>query len=656
MDDNKIEDAIRKVFPPSYDVPAEDDAVIIWVDEGDGVQATIYNMGPKRKMAKIIYYNALGGEEAKPLLLVRGRFAISSVVKMGLEYGVKLKLDRQSFNLTAGAAVQLFRNEFFLKPDQAQKLMQVISAYINAYVEKGNVENLSISPVGVDDGKINVDFGGLDNKNILSSILQYVPFSTHPDAFVGLFGWSVLAPLHFALKNISESIIQPPLMLFQGSPKGGKSSIANLFLGRGFSMPKNKFYLGAERVRTTATLNVHLNESNLPALIDDVKVSWIVKNKDNFKSYVQTGIFADRGKPNAIEINEFRGLRSFVMTSNDHYGGDVDQATANRMLIFDFNIYNVEREDKKKFSDFFASLPKGFLISLIKELFSGKNIDEIYHDIEIFDSPEEWVNYGIRLINSLCSAYNLSQFFYIKSKNAFDYSSNAFEVFQAYLSEWDRLEASLKNRSILGEGIQLQTYRSKIETEFKIEEEKGRIFLYFTPSSFKTLEMMQGLKLPYESATDFISNVQSTDRLRVEHNGMLKSVRLSGYPRHCFVLSIPNDDAGTQAAFSDTPIMPPTPPHLTPPAENSKKMGTHYYMVARNWPDYDVDFFMGSQFILESRRVIFKGDTTSIAYVLCHLLIPEKIEAAPAGWAHFLSDSEEISQKAYEMLSKGAKI
>ena len=92
-------------------------------------------------------------------------------------------------------------------------------------------------------------------------------------------------------------------------------------------------------------------------------------------------------------------------------------------------------------------------------------------------------------------------------------------------------------------------------------------------------------------------------------------------------------------------------------SENSiipKSMKTHYYQVLKNFNKYDASFFIGSDILFGSSRMILKKDSSEILYVLLKLIIPDPLNKTPMAWSSFLLDSRELKSEAeYNALSRG---
>jgi len=371
--------------------------------------------------------------------------------------------------------------------------------------------------------------------------------SSHPNAFLSILGQSITEPFHNELKQRARTIIQPPPLIFSGRTKGGKTELASFFAGTGFNQRKDQYFFSHERIGTRFTFMAHMAETNLPAVLDDVPASFIYNNKEALKSYVQTGHFADRGRGDQT-LTEYKGARSFIITTNDDIIDDEDLALHERFIVERFTETNSAKMDRPGWIEFTNSMPEGFVLGFIKELFNRKNINDVLADVIGFQSPVEWVNYGLERINLLCEKYSIPKFPSYEVRKNESYSI-AMEVFQAFVAEDQRIRLSeQETQESDGDGgfrnVKRVRYRSPIEGEFSIEtkEENGtkRTFIYFTGGAFKTLVARQYLKTPYPNATTFLNNIDSReDGVRVENNGKQISKRFGDAILKVFSISAP---------------------------------------------------------------------------------------------------------------------
>ncbi len=89
----------------------------------------------------------------------------------------------------------------------------------------------------------------------------------------------------------------------------------------------------------------------------------------------------------------------------------------------------------------------------------------------------------------------------------------------------------------------------------------------------------------------------------------------------------------------------------TPRIPKNPKM--YCYQIMDHFDSYPDSYFDGSDIILDSYRPIYHKNSSNLSYILLKVLIPDNLSQQPGNWMKFLSDSQEISQKQFEVLSKG---
>lgn len=98
---------------------------------------------------------------------------------------------------------------------------------------------------------------------------------------------------------------------------------------------------------------------------------------------------------------------------------------------------------------------------------------------------------------------------------------------------------------------------------------------------------------------------------------------------------------------SENPPDPQKPPKIT---KNPKMC---YYKIMDHFDAYPDSYFDGSDIIMDSYRPIYHKNSANVSYILLKVLIPDNLSQQPGNWMKFLSDSQEISQKQFEVLSRG---
>ncbi|MEM0136507.1 MAG: hypothetical protein QXU18_14975, partial [Thermoplasmatales archaeon] len=454
--------------------------------------------------------------------------------------------------------ISFARQKFALTTPQVQLLRQVMDSLVLDEATKGNTEEYLSSPIVVIGGRVIVDYHTDNDLRVILKVLRdFYDHASHQQAYLATLAWALLTPIHAELKRQSKAGLLTPSIIMCGKTRGGKTSLGRLFLGHGFAQEQAKYFYPYNRTYTRFTLMKHLSETNLPAVFDDVPMSWIFLHKEDLKAYSGTNHWGDRGRGDQT-LAEYLGERSFLITINDDFRIDDDLALALRLIVLRFDERERQRMDLNAWLQFFNSLPEGFMFPLINAVLGGTDISKLVEQAERFEKVEDWVNYVLDLLNIQCSKYGIESFSVYESiKNDNSHLTNAIEIAQAFIAEYGRIKNSEED-TIQEDGdggrmpVKKVKYRSKIEGEFKIESRQQKIgdkmmwrkYIFFTGSAFKTLVMTQGLKSPFSNAANFLNNVSSDDNgVRVEFGGKLISKRLTdnGDPLKVYCVSIPEE-------------------------------------------------------------------------------------------------------------------
>ena len=459
--------------------------------------------------------------------------------------GVGLTLNGVEYNpLPLSDFYQLIRQELTLTNPLMQKLKEIINAWAEQAVADGKAVNYRSSPIYVDsEGIIHVDYPHVGD--IITKLRRFHDKATHPLAYRTVLAWALMAPLHDELKrnaNVSRRV-QTPQIMMTGKTQGGKTPLGDFYIGKGFKMSKDAYYYPYQTVRTTFTLMKHLSETNLPALFDDLPTDWLQLHADDLKAYMQTGRFGSRGKPNQT-MEDYRGRRSFIGMVNSSIRIDDDLAASMRIIILRFTEQNRRRKNLSEWNNLIDGVPDGFMYEIFRVMFEGQKIKDIAKDAEKFQTPADWVNYTIDKLNMLSCWFSIPEWPSFEEEDSVDEDSNAMEVAQAFLAEWERIQRNSDEyyNSQTDQNIKSVKYRSQIEGEFLIEWKGTRNYIWFTGPAFKTLIARQSLRLPYRNATDFLNNVKSSDDgVRVENEGRAKTKKISSEALWCYCISVPKE-------------------------------------------------------------------------------------------------------------------
>ena len=144
-----------------------------------------------------------------------------------------------------------------------------------------------------------------------------------------------------------------------------------------------------------------------------------------------------------------------------------------------------------------------------------------------------------------------------------------------------------------------------------------------------------------EPKTDEVKNEEKTDNDDTGDN-------LPGNPDSD--KSDENEAPKKEEDYEHKPENPHEPPKILKIVKNFQ---TCYYKITNHFDFYPDSYFDGSDIILDSYKPIYQKKSTSVSYILLKVLIPGKLSQQPVNWTKFLADSQEISQKQFEVLSKG---
>jgi len=499
------------------------------ISAADHTEGIIYN----REDGGIVYVHQVFSEDEgtkeKSTWLIHANLNIKGAVKTFNNLpGIVFTLAEESYMMSLDQTMTLLKRRYGLSSSAFQHTREILEHYVSDELKKGNVKETNQSDYHVSEEKITVDREGGEIREILRILREYHDVASHPAAFRGMMAWSLLAPLHYSLKIRSDEGIQAPIVILSGESKTGKTPLAYIFCGRGYDQPQKEYVYGFNRVKSLYTLTVHLSETNLPCVVDDVPMQWITENRDNLKTYMQMGIFADRGRPNVDEgLKEYLGVRSFVGTMNESFILDADKALSNRIIVYNFGDEELKRVNREAYRQLMKDLPKGFMFALAKAIFTEKDIATLMERVGAFSQARDWIEYGIDRINDLCRANGIREFpdGVKKSKPEESYVR---EVLDALISEYNRMQSFTTPQSSPFYGI------------LSVEEGNGRMKVEFTATAF--MRVAKSINVPFRTVSDMMNNItdQAGDFV-VMNSGKRYAVRFQGsvYPLKAYGISIP---------------------------------------------------------------------------------------------------------------------
>lgn len=457
-------------------------------------------------------------------------------------YGLHLELDNEKpMNLTIDDAITHITRHYSISPSMKQKMVLILRKYVRDNM--GSAEPVSLSDVVLSDGivKIMYDTGKISVKEVLERLLGYIPYASNVNGYISVLSWTLMAPLHYWMKKYTDAIIYVPGMVLSGETKGGKTSLADLFIHRGFGIaPEDigNYLYHVKDIKTSFTLMSVLTESNLPAIFDESNMKFIKEHAEEIKGYSSSPRFGQLGT-SSQNVNRYIGKRSFIITMNGDFDVSIDLAASNRIMVIQYTKENSKRQDMSKFMEFKNSLPPGFMYALMKDALDGMDIRAITRKFERYQDPVEWINAGISLVNILCKRYGVGEFPMYSSTGARG-DTTVYDMAQAFVSEYARMENDQYKRSPIW-GDLLVTRGD--------DRKDGRIYIYFTSSAYKFINKI----FDYDSSpVNYLNNIPADGMIRVENGGRSFTKRMDTYVKRVYCISIP--DYGNGSANDNTDL------------------------------------------------------------------------------------------------------
>ncbi len=502
--------------------------IIAPIDPEEGIYAKIWN----GEFGKIAY-----ATQRKEEIIIRWNGYILGVVlvdERSEAYAIKYRYNDREKTVPANIFLSFAKQRFFLSTGDAKKLREIIDAYMMNEIKEGRFTEGGYSLIYVSDDKIVVDYPDVPIADVLKLLRDYHDKSTKPEAYRSMLSFCLLAPLHYYIKKKTSKGIQTPLMLLSGKTGSGKTPMTYIFVGKGYGMQKEEYVFGLNMIDKIFTFTSFLAQTNIPIVLDDIGMGWVVKYHEHIKSYMQSSYFGARGNADQT-VNIYKGVASFIMTMNDDYVGDSDPAFTKRLIYIPYTEKDSEKVDKAAYLKFMETLPDGFMYMLTRKILHGIDIQELMNTVENFSTADDWVNYGIDLINNECFLNGVDVFPKFRSGEA-SATSYTRDIVESMINEWER-----KNTMTFPGG-------SFAYGNIEVEDDKDRIHIYFTSLGLKkVLNNFGNNAMPYQTATEFLNAIMKTQTdLRVEKNSkgeLLTTKRISGkmYPIKAYHISKKKD-------------------------------------------------------------------------------------------------------------------
>lgn len=530
-DYDKIVDSIHEIFryTSEYTVVIDDgnEYGIIRDSHGNNTGSIVY-----RKITHGEDKDGNPTESISNMEVMRYMGSITKVIKFDDgKLGLHIELDQQDpMDLNIDDAITNISKHYAISPTQKQKMVLILRKYV--WDNRDNATPVSLSDVVLDNDIVRIMHdNGISVKDVLLKLRGYLEYASNVNGYLAVMSWTLSAPMHYWMKKYADTIIYVPNIVLSGRTHGGKTSLADLFIHRGFDISDmENFIYHVGDIRTSFALMDSLKASNLPAIFDEMDMPFFKSHAEEIKGYASSTRFKQLGT-SSQNINKYVGKRSFIATTNIDFDTSVDLAASNRIIAIQYTDENSNRRDMDKYMEFKNSLPHGFMYAIMKDAFDGMNIKDITKRFEDYQDPVEWLDEGLKIINSLCSKYGVPEFpSYKKVKSTMD--TIVYQIAQAMVSEYERMENDMYKRSPLYGDI-------------LVEEDGKRQYIYFTSGAYKQINRI----FNYDpSPVNYMNNIPSDDMIRVERGGNSFPKKINKYVKRVYCVSIFNyngEDTGS---------------------------------------------------------------------------------------------------------------
>ena len=216
----------------------------------------------------------------------------------------------------------------------------------------------------------------------------------------------------------------------------------------------------------------------------------------------------------------------------------------------------------------------------------------------------------------------------------------------------NKLQPDLIDTIKLGKALNKLDY-SDITTEKRIESAKFKAWLdvFIVPYSLDYFKSSGSEKSKKQGTLDSGKDNNNTDKQEPERGDEKKEEKTDNDDTGDNLPGNPDSDKSDENEApkkeEDEEHKPENPPKIP---KNPKMC---YYKIMEHFNSYSDSYFDGSDIILDSYRPIYHNNSSNLSYILLKVLIPENLSQQPGNWMKFLADSQEISQKQFEVLSRG---
>lgn len=393
---------------------------------------------------------------------------------------------------------------------------ELFAGYINSYIaaeKKAKRINIEELPIMIDgDGVIRVTYNlepmlsHIGVEEILRSLVKFRQHASNPHAFDSALSFALTAPLHYELRKRTPADTAIPIHVSFGATSTGKTSISSFFAVEGYDQSKDNAIISLQSVRTRFTWLHMLAQGTLPVVLDDMKIEWIDDLSEELKNISNSSMAGVRGRQDQT-VKSYSARRAIFITLNDVVIRSENAALARRSILEEYTPEIKQKLDPVAFDNVRAELPRGFMFFIFKEVFDGKNIDNVVEEVRKCRSPTDFVNYGLSKINELCRLFDLPEF--LKYQDAAQSDGSPGQLMcEFFLVQWNRINNVDENGRVRPPYPDLDRDQIDVDTI-----EPGVYSIFFTAAAYSYARSR--LKLKFMTARDLLNNVVNDDRIAI---------------------------------------------------------------------------------------------------------------------------------------------